>query len=479
MKLTALAQPFSFDLTLRSGFMNYLMVSLAGALAPLGFAPFHLPGLTLLSLAYFYFTLQTLTTKQSFFNGFFYGIGFFGIGVSWVIVSIHDYGQLNFFISGIITLIFVMYLSLFIGAVAVAFNYLRPQGYPLLSVPLFAALWCAGEYLRSTLFTGFPWLLIGTPLIDTPVKFLTPIIGIYGLNFYAALLAALLALLLGEVKPKKFIFVALFVIMLIAPAALTKTSWTQLKTDEPVSVGAVQANLSMRDKWDETLFWNLLRLYEQSIKQLLGKKLIILPESAIPLPASYLDKYLTRLNKKATAAGSGLILGILQPTNETETHYYNAIITLGTAKGKWLKQHLVPFGEYVPSVFSTINKWLNLPELNIVPGRKFQRLISISGLPLASLICYEIAYPSILAQQMPMLTERYQVVVNNDGLSSIINSKGEVIERLPPFSAGLLEGTIFPASGSTPWIHWHEYPAFLLCAAIIILSLLARLFKWF
>lgn len=63
------------------------------------------------------------------------------------------------------------------------------------------------------------------------------------------------------------------------------------------------------------------------------------------------------------------MLGILQPTNDSETHYYNSIITFGQAKGTKFKRQLVPFGEYIPKPLITIYQWFNLPEANLLPGK--------------------------------------------------------------------------------------------------------------
>ncbi|CAM4444335.1 MAG: Apolipoprotein N-acyltransferase [Legionella sp.] len=296
-----------------------------------------------------------------------------------------------------------------------------------------------------------------------------------------------------------------FIILMLSPFAFKNVNWTQVQKD-PITIGGVQANLSMRDKWDETLFWNMLKHYEQAINKLLGKQLIILPESALPLPASYLDKYLHKLNDKAIKANSALMLGILQPTNDSEANYYNSVITLGTGKGTVLKRQLVPFGEYIPKPLQTINRWFNLPDANLVPGKIHQSLIKVANHPIASLICYEIAYPYLLRMQMPeaqwivsisdngwfghsfasyqqlqmaqilsILTGRYQVVVNNDGLSSVINSNGDITEMLPPFSAGILQGSVYPAEGITPWIRWSEMPAFIFCALFLSFTLLVWL----
>ena len=503
MKQTALANLISFNSSIRLGYAKYVFIFIAGLLAPFGFAPFHIPGLTLLSMSFLYASLQECSPKQSIFMGFIYGIGYFGFGVSWVIVSIHDYGQLNYVIAGLVTLIFIMYLSLFPALVTYLFKLLELKEKKLLSAILFSTLWCLSEYSRSSLFSGFPWLLVGTPLIDTPIKYIAPVLGIYGLSLLCVFIATLLTLAMSQNTKKRFFYLVAVVLILVSPTVCEHISWSKIK-HTPITVGAIQANLSMRDKWDETLFWNLLKYYENTINKLLGKQLIILPESAIPLPASYLDKYLAKLNQKALKAHSAIMLGILQPTNENETHFYNSIITLGQAKGTKLKHHLVPFGEYIPKPLVTLNQWLGLPEPNLVPGKE-KPLIRIANHPIASLICYEIAYPKLLREQMPaaqwivsisdngwfghslasyqqlqmaqvlsLLTGRYQVVVNNDGLSSIIDAHGNIVESLSPFSSGLLQGSIYPADGLTPWIVWCEYPVLIFCTVFLIFMLFIK-----
>lgn len=505
MKQAALANSIILGSSSRVHYSKYALTFLAGLLGPLGFAPFHLPGLTILSLALLFSGLLNCTIKQSFILGFTFGMGYFGLGVSWVIISIHDYGQINYFFAGLITLTFIMYLALYPALVSYFFKALRTERSDLLSITSFCVLWCLSESIRSSFVTGFPWLLIGTTQIDTPLRHLAPVIGIYGLSLLCALAAALLTLSIRENSIKRYYYLTAFVLLIISPSLLKNIEWTNVKK-EPLSIGAVQANLSMRDKWDETLFWKLLKFYEQATDKLWGKQLIILPESAIPLPASYLQDYLLKLHEKALKAKSALILGILQPTDETESHFYNSIITLGDAFGGHVKRQLVPFGEYIPKPFVAINRWLNLPEPNISPGKNTQQLIKILDHPIASLICYEIAYPNILRRQLPeaqwivsisdngwfgrslasyqqlqmsqllsLLTGRFQVIVNNDGLSSVINTKGDIVDGLPSFSSGILESEIFPADGSTPWVIWNEYPVLIFSSFCMIFILFFQL----
>lgn len=505
MKQASIANPAILNSSIRTNYSIYVIMFFAGLSGPLGFAPFHMPGLTIISLSLLFSALINCPLRQTFSLGFTFGLGYFGLGVSWVIVSIHDYGQLNYFLAGISTLAFIVYLALFPALSSWSFKRLSTDCNKLLTMFLFSSLWCFSEYMRSVLFTGFPWLLIGTSQIDTPLRYLAPIVGHYGLSLLCAFLAALLALGIREQALKRVYFLSVFVLIMIIPAAGKYIHWTEV-SPTPVSLGVIQGNLSMRDKWDEALFWKLLKYYETNTKKLLGKQLIILPESAIPLPANYLEEYLDNLNQNALSAKSSVILGILQPTNESETTYYNSIISLGLAGGEHIKRRLVPFGEYIPKPFVAINRWMNLPEPNILPGKPNQELMFIDGHPIASLICYEIAYPNLVRLQMPMaqwivsisdngwfgrslasyqqlqmaqmlslLTSRYQVVANNDGLSSVINEQGEIIDSLPPFSSGILQSEIHPVEGVTPWILWNEYPSLIFCSFILFFTFFLRL----
>jgi apolipoprotein N-acyltransferase len=501
MKPVTLAHDNQLISNTQSHILTYGLVFLAGLIGPLGFAPFHYPGCTLLSIAFLFFVIQNCGAKKAFRLGFTYGMAYFGLGVSWVIVSIHDYGQMNYLLSTLITCSFLMYLSLFPACVAALYTLLHYKRHPLISMFAFCSLWCLFEWLRAHFLTGFPWLLTGTTQIDTPLKYLAPYVGVYGLSFFTALSACSLVVALSEPTQKRLGYLTAFVLILIAPFLLKPISWTHL-SNKSISVGGIQANLSMRDKWDEALFWNMLAHYKQTTDTLWDKKLIILPESAIPLPSSYLNDYLHQLHEKALKAKSALLLGILQPANNEETQYFNSMMSLGMAKGRHAKYQLVPFGEYIPKPFIMFNRLFGLPEPNITPGKKKQSLIKVFNYPIASLICYEIAYPNLLRAQMPdaqwivsisdngwfgkslasyqqlqmsqflsLITGRFQVVVNNDGLSSVINTSGDLMQALPAFSSGVLHSVITPATGSTPWIILGDYPALIFCAMLLFFIL--------
>ncbi len=474
----------------------------AGLLVPFGFAPIHMPGLAILGIALLFAQLSQQTVKQSFRTGFVFGLGFFGLGISWVYVSIYSYGHLNPPVSAFVTLIFVAYLALFPAGVAMLYQRLAAKQSLLFKCFLFSALWCLFEFLRARFLSGFPWLLLGVGQFDTPLKFLLPIIGVYGVGFITCLAATCLAASVQTSRAKRSSWIIAFVAILLAPLLLKNHAWTKTGSSE-ISVGVIQANISMRDKWDEYLFWQILQRYEDEIAKLMGKKqLIVMPESAIPVPMNYVSDFLGSLDMRAKKAGSAILLGIPETTTKDDTAYYNTLTALGTAQGSYLKQHLVPFGEFIPKPLLTLSQWLNVPMANLKSGKRAQSPVTVEGHPIATLICFESAYPHLLRNQLPlaewivsisddgwfghslavyqhlqmsqaisMQTGRYQIVANNDGLSSVINTQGEIVDSLPAFSSGILNASIYPATGSSPWVYLGDMPMLLISLLIVLMAM--------
>lgn len=484
--------------------VHFIKSFLAGILFPFGFAPFHFPGLSILSIALFFGLLQQKPVKQSFLTGFIFGIGWASLGVSWIFISIHDYGHLDTISSAFITFIFVIYLALFPALMATTYQFLTPQKKRLHACVLFSALWCLTEFCRAKVLGGFPWLLLGYGQMDSPVKYILPITGIYGAGFIACMAATFLAESTYSAKAK-FIWIIGFTLLLLFPLSLKNKTWSQTE-EQPLSVGIVQANLSMRDKWDESLFWQLMQHYQSNLRTLINKvHLIVLPESAIPLPASYVSDYLESINSQAKQYNSSILLGIPH-TDEKSGQYQNTMVALGKAQGMYVKQHLVPFGEFIPSPFQHVIEWLSIPIANLKAGSNQQAPIRVHNHFIASLICYELAYSELLRQQLPlaelivsisddgwfghsfamyqqlqmaqtlsMQSARYQIVANNDGLSSIIDEKGNILHSLAAFEASTLMGNIYPSKGTTPWVYWGNTPILLICFIVVILSLISKL----
>ncbi|MBA4697276.1 MAG: apolipoprotein N-acyltransferase [Legionella sp.] len=487
-----------------------------------------MPGVAIISLACFYYQLESksLSTTTSsffrttFFQGFCYGLGFFGLGVSWIYVSIHSYGHLNPLLSALFTFCFISYLSLFPALAVTIFKGLTKTAWPRLFIPsgpllklkhlainlryfsaplLFSALWVLSEYARATLMTGFPWLLVGFGQYDAPTRYFLPWFGVYGASFFTCFAAGWLAECFLRKTSRQYLTALPIVLLLLLPLLFRKIEIHQKQTfEKPLTVAVIQANLSMRDKWDERLFDELLLHYQEKTLQALGTQLIVMPESAIPLPYNYVKAFLLDLDWQAKKAKSAILFGIPKSTKKNSEQYFNALMSIGTANGIYLKQHLVPFGEYIPSLMQSINRWLDLPESNLASGQSNQPPILIHHYPIASLICYELAYGNLLRRQLPeaawivsisdagwfghslamyqqqqmaqvlsMETARYQVFANNDGLSSVINAQGKIVQALPAFKAGVLHSSVQPLHSITPWVNWGDRPILSICWLIL------------
>jgi apolipoprotein N-acyltransferase len=158
----------------------------AGAASVAGFGDpvlFPLPIAALAVLGWLW--VRATSWRRAALLGFAFGAGLFMAGVSWVYVSLHEFGMMPAPLAGIATLLFCLYLALFpaaVGALQARFP-AAPRTRLLLVIP---ALWMLAEWLRGWLLTGFPWLAIGYSQLDGPLQGLFPVVGVYGVGFAAA-----------------------------------------------------------------------------------------------------------------------------------------------------------------------------------------------------------------------------------------------------------------------------------------------------
>ena len=162
-------------------------VFLLGALTVLGFAPFSLFFIPMLTLPALLVALHGARPRDAARLGFAYGLGFFLFGVSWIYVSLHDFGAMPAPLAALATLLFCAFLALF-PAVA-GYFYARLPLTSLAKLALFfPAVWTLLEWTRGWLFTGFPWLGTGYSQIPvSPLAGYAPVFGIYGVTFAVAL----------------------------------------------------------------------------------------------------------------------------------------------------------------------------------------------------------------------------------------------------------------------------------------------------
>lgn len=453
-----------------------LAALLAGAAGVLCFAPFDLFWLAPLPwLALFALLRRAPTPRQAAWTGFLFGLGFFVAGVSWIFVSLSVFGGMPWWLAGPATLLFCAAMALYPALAGWAFKRWQPADFWRQAL-FYAALIAAVDWLRSWIFTGFPWLAIGyTQAPPSPLAGFAPLIGVFGLSLLVALSGAtLLRWRLG---------LPLLAALVAIGFGLRQIEWTTAE-GEPVSVALIQGNIPQDMKFLPESFIRTLTLYRDLIAAN-PAQLTLLPETALPafidhLPVDYLDE----LKTLASRQGGDLILGTL--TGVPGGAYFNSAVSLGSSPPQiYSKSHLVPFGEFIPAGFAWFMAQASIPMSAFSAGPEQQTPLAVSGRHVAVNICYEdvfgdeiiralpqagilanlsntawfgrsLAQPQHLqiAQMRAAETGRPMLRATNTGMTAIIDARGNLVAALPAFETGVLTGEISAYRGTTPFSRW-------------------------
>jgi apolipoprotein N-acyltransferase len=487
---------------LRSG--SSIVAFLAGAVSVAGFGDWNLFPLPVLALGgLFFLWVRAGTPRAAAFLGFAFGAGLFLVGVSWVYVSLHDFGMMPAPLAATATLLFCLYLALFPAAA----GYLQarlPAAAPYRLMLVIPALWTLGEWLRAWLFTGFPWLALGYSQIDGPLAGFAPILGVLGLSFLGAVAAGAIATLAsGGARRVRAVAAAVVVAVAAGGWGLRSIEWTD-PTGEPLLVSLVQGNIPQELKFVDGRYESTLATYARLVEGSAGR-LIVLPEIAIPrFLHEVAPDYIERLKRVAVARNGDLLVGA--PVLETDRRYYNAVVSLGASPMLgYAKSHLVPFGEFVPPGFGWIVTVLTIPLSDFARGTDSQRPLQLAGQRVAPNICYEDAFGTEIIRQLPeatllvnvsnvawfgdslapaqhlriarmrsVETGRTMLRATNTGVTAIVDPRGAIVARLPSFTEGVLEGRVQGYAGATPYVRMGDLPvvaaAALIAAAALVLS---------
>jgi apolipoprotein N-acyltransferase len=465
-----------------------LCALLLGGMLTLAFAPFEVFPFAVLSLAGLLGLWLNTDRWRAFRLGWLFGVGLFSTGVYWIYISVHDVGDVPVVFSLIITGALIAVMALYPAFVGYCLSRFFPSTTNLKLRYAFPALWTLGEYLRGSLFSGFPWLLVGYSQTYSPLKGWAPLFSVFGVSLLVAFTSGLLVNVILKLHRKQFYaaYINAFLIFLVwmAGAMFNLQVYTQAE-GVPIKVSLVQGNIPQRMKWSPEHVHESLATYANMTESLWGKgKLIIWPEAAVPLPLQSAQGYIEALDTKAKQTGTDLFIGIPIQTPEGNG-YYNAIATLGNSHQVYLKRQLVPFGEYVPvpGVFAKFFDFLHVPLASMMSGSTGHKPLMLGDVKILPAICYEIAYPELMrssdskigllltvtndawfgesiaqAQHLQMAAMRaieYQrplLFVSNDGITAIISANGIIQQAAPTHQAYVLQGQVQPKTGMTPWM---------------------------
>src|SRR3989338_7988043 len=176
---------------------SLLAAFIAGLLCVFGFAPFGIFVIPVLALAVLFALWgRADNPRAAAWLGFSFGLGLFVAGIGWIYIALHDYGGMPLPLALPATLLFAAFIALFPALAGYAQARFSANNKMLRMVLVMPAMWVLIEWLRGTIFTGFPWLAMGYAHSDSPLAGYAPLLGVYGVSLVAAVSAGLLVSLL-------------------------------------------------------------------------------------------------------------------------------------------------------------------------------------------------------------------------------------------------------------------------------------------
>lgn len=516
---------------------HILLAATTGIVLPLCFPKFDVGLLAWVALIPLHIALDSSRRTQAFWLGWLSGmIGFTGI-MSWVVTAMHTYGKVPLLISYGIMLLLTAYLGLFVAvysAGVVWFRMLVPR-YGLFAAP---CLWVTLELLRTYLLSGLPWSLFGySQYRQLDLIQVADHLGVYGVSFLIVLTNVALAELYLWLMPlfRGFRPARLPWELVTTSAMLIGLSWAYStsvivseESERPkatIQVGVVQPNIDQAVKWDQGFREETLRRYDHLTESFgYGTDLIIWPEAATPFIYEREPLYQLQLVAMATRASAPLLFGSPAVRFDTDRKPYllNSAYLLspeGSLLGRYDKQHLVPFGEYIPlksSALFFLDKLVEgIGDFQAGPGPtilSIQPKMSDESMPqrpvkFGVLICYEVIFPD-LVRHMAAAGAEFLVTITNDawfgdssapaqhfsmvvfrsvenhrafaraantGISGFIDPFGRIIKASPIFMQTALQATITVRQQQTFYSRYGDVFAY----GCMIISLLLCLYGLF
>ena len=450
--------------------LNFIIPALFGLIGIFAFAPFSIKFLIFISYGYLIHLLIS-NNNGVFWKVFCWGLGHWGLGMSWIIVSVYYYGETTIAMSSIIYILLVVILTLIFTSPllilksALSFTKINNNFFSVLFI---SSIFVISEFSRYFFLNGVPWLIPGNIFLDTISQNIYPIFGVTAASFFIYFICALF--IVYSNNKISYVSAAILIISLLpfSPA-------DEIKDGIKVSIvqPASDPFLKYEDNYYLKIEDNLNKLIDTVSKD---SELVVLPEAELPYSQNSI-RFIDFL--KNTEISEKIILGVWK---YDDAKLYNAIYSPRYNEA-YKKIHLVPFGEYIPFIegLRGIINFFDLPMSNVSHGSQLQENIRIlDNIPISSPICFDIAFPNTvrkmnkssllminvsndtwfgnsigpyhhlsIARVRSIENNRYTIRATNDGISAIISNKGTIVTLLDKGKSGILEGNVKLIKNST------------------------------
>jgi apolipoprotein N-acyltransferase len=461
--------------------------------------------LPLLCVAALVALLHEQRPRAAAWLGWCYGTTWLCAGTWWLYISMHQYGGLAAPLAALAVWVLSAALSLYLAAsCAVYAHWRRGQAW---DAALFAAVWLLAELARGVIFTGFPWLAVGYSQLDGPLAALAPWVGVYGMGACLALLAAALWQL-AHSRGRQWAGLGVTAGVLVL-AHLLPSDFSSAAGELEVTL--LQSNTKQNQKFDASYMPQALAWTAREL-QVATTALVMAPETTVPLTLDQLETfapgYWGTLRAHFAVPGRAALVGI--PLGDMQAGYTNSVAGLSAEAPapfyRYDKEHLVPFGEFIPRGFRWFTEMMNIPLGDFARGVRVPPSFAVQGQRVAPNICYEDLFGEELARRFVDATQAPTIFANvsnigwfgpsaiiaqhlhisrlrslefqrpmlratNTGATAIIDHRGVVTAQLAPYTQGVLTGQVQGRVGTTPYAWWAArlslWPLLVLALAVL------------
>ena len=478
--------------------LNFIIPALFGLIGIFAFAPFSIKFLIFISYGYL-IRLLISNNNGVFWKVFCWGLGHWGLGMSWIIVSVYYYGETTIAMSSIIYILLVVILTLIFTSPllilkpALSFTKINNNFFSALFI---SSIFVISEFSRYFFLNGVPWLIPGNIFLDTISQNIYPIFGVTAASFFIYFVCALFIVYSNN----KISYVAAAILII---SLLPFTPAHEIKDGIKVSIvqPASDPFLKYEDNYYLKIEDNLNKLIDTVSKD---SELVVLPEAELPYSQNSI-RFIDFL--KNTEISEKIILGVWK---YDDAKLYNAIYS-PRYNESYKKIHLVPFGEYIPFIegLRGIINFFDLPMSNVSHGSQLQENIRIlDNIAISSPICFDIAFPNTvrkmnkssllminvsndtwfgnsigpyhhlsIARVRSIENNRYTIRATNDGISAIISNKGTIVILLNKGKSGILEGNVKLIKNSTFYSRYGHLFFIILSFIIVLIPFLKIVWK--
>jgi apolipoprotein N-acyltransferase len=462
--------------------MKYIISIILGLLSVLSFSPYDIKPLIVIGLSGLLIMVKKQKSlKDVIYISFLYSIAFYFLGTWWLFTIEDNFSSILVISFGTIALMSA-YLVL---ANILIFKFASSNKVYLFIAPLVLTIF---EILRGILFTGFTWLSPSHAFLDIGINSLYPLIGIVGINLLVYIFVSIVSLLIVEKNIKFFYILSVYTIAIFLFSYFFKNiEWTK-KFSTPTKSIIIQTNTPVSEKTTTYEITKRLRKIVNAINTKENIKYVILPESTISIDYDNIKDELLQELKRVKDKNVKFIFGAYKKAFKGS---YNALLD-NNLKVLYIKNHLIPFGEYTPKWFESISP--KLPMNNIVT-KKSNKIFTIEKINFAPSICYELLFPNelrdsakkadvllhvselgwfanswaakyleTLARIESIMYQKALIYSVNSGYSAYIDKDGTILNKAPKKGFYLIEFNLTLYKGFTPYSKFGYFSTVILFA---------------